>query len=86
VANAVAVITGAGGTINSLTIDDNPGTGTPISDLSGLSVLTGLTGNLNVRRIGQNSAMITNLSGLSNLASVGGTITIGGSATNANPG
>ncbi len=86
VANAVTVIDNAGGTITTLTIDDNPGTGTPISDLSGLSVLTGLTGNLNVRRIGQNGATITNLSGLSNLASVGGTITIGGSATNANPG
>ena len=86
VANAVTVITNAGGMITNLTIDDNPGTGTPISDLSGLSVLTGLTGNLNVRRIGQNGATITNLSGLSNLASVGGTITIGGSATNANPG
>jgi hypothetical protein len=79
------VISGAGGTITNLTIDDNPGTGTPISNLSGLTVLTSLTGNLNICRLGQNGATVTDLSGLANLANVGGTVTIGGTATNANP-
>ncbi|MDW8231074.1 MAG: HYR domain-containing protein, partial [Saprospiraceae bacterium] len=85
VANAVAVITGAGGTITHLTIEDIPGSGTPINNLSGLSVLTGLTGNLNIRRMGQNGATVSDLSGLSNLASVGGSVNIGGTTVHANP-
>ncbi len=85
VAAAIATITANSGVINNLTIDDNPGSGTPINNLSGLSVLTSLTGNLNVRRLGQNGATVSDLSGLSNLGSVAGSVTIGGTAANANP-